>query len=1420
MSIRSMVLKGQNIINDPREYQLELFEIAKTRNTIAVLGTGSGKTLIACLLIRHTIEKELESRAAGNHPRVSFFLVHNVTLVFQQAAVLRCNIDARIGEYCGDMGAGDWKKEAWDDVLEKQQVIVMTADILYSCLVHAFIKMQDINLLCFDEAHHAKKRHSFARIIKDFYLPEPENTRPKIFGMTASPVGSRTDVVHAAADLEKLLHSRIATTSDLTLLQGSISRPEEVVAIYPTLGPKFQTDLCRKLHRAYGELDCFSKIFAFAEIAASELGPWCADVAWKFALSETHTRKLERRAERKLEEQPEIECIERIEKEISYLQEAADMVLKYKIPPPSADAIHLSTKVLLLCTYLKEIYSVKTQDKCIIFVSRRYTATVLGELFKRLEIEYLQIGILIGSTTRARFTDTSLSFREQMITVSKFRQGKLNCLIATSVAEEGLDIPDCSLVIRFDLYRTMIQYVQSRGRARSSVSKYIHMLESGNRSHLEMLNDVRNSEKIMRDFCRSLPADRTLDLTGPEESSALENPEELYHIEPGTGAKLTMTSSMTILSCYTQRLPQEDNEPLQPLFTIRCAPGGFVSEVTLPTSSPVQHIEGAPMPTKTAAKRSASFMACLELRRKGELDENLMPKSRSKRHPKMANAHLALDIHNSNIYPRRAKPNFWKIDTPLLELWFNILWLSNPSNMASKIQPICLITRKKTPPIPAFPVYSDKGAESELTVLQLSKSLRASPNTLNKLCQFTRRLFLDLFNKTFELTLDTVPYWIAPIKSSNFTEESLPENILDWKLLEEVSSVTDILWDDNFPVENLIGRFLIDRRKRSRRFIILDHHPALKSTDPYPPSYECPPGIINIQDYSYNATSKGKWARVKWKVPESEPVFVAERLLHRINYLSAPDSKWVTANNRAVISPSAFSISAIPSQVVRMAMIFPSFITRVDSYLHAWEVCGILGMEIDVGVALEAITKDSENTHEHGSARVSLQMASNYERLEFLGDCFLKLATSLGLYIRHHADDEFELHVKRMVLICNKYLFSKAIEMKLPEYIQTTGFSRRAWYPEMKLLAGKGTAQHNAPKEAISHRLADKSISDVCEALIGAALIDKGLDGATQMVTAILRTPEHTQKVWADYYNCYTKPAYQLLESSPMQIMFAKDVEELVKYKFKHPRLLISAFTHSSLPFSWDRIPSYQRLEFLGDALLDLVCVRYIFQKYPHADPQWLTEHKMAMVSNKFLAMISVEMGFHRKLRRMGASLDHAIRDYEVDIQEARANSNGAVDFWTSLKNPPKCLSDVLEAFIGAVFVDSGFQYSIIERLINTFILPYFVDMTVFDNFAGQHPTTYITKRMVDLQCESWGFESQQCTTGNMTYILTAIVVHHEIFSYGSGASVKAARVEASLAAMKKLEEPEGLTQLQDLCNCRGQRKTSQGEGQCKTQMR
>lgn len=73
---------AQAKLHDPREYQLELFERAKKDNTIAVLDTGSGKTLIAVLLLRHVLDQELEDRAKGLDHRVAFFMVCFVSQLF------------------------------------------------------------------------------------------------------------------------------------------------------------------------------------------------------------------------------------------------------------------------------------------------------------------------------------------------------------------------------------------------------------------------------------------------------------------------------------------------------------------------------------------------------------------------------------------------------------------------------------------------------------------------------------------------------------------------------------------------------------------------------------------------------------------------------------------------------------------------------------------------------------------------------------------------------------------------------------------------------------------------------------------------------------------------------------------------------------------------------------------------------------------------------------------------------------------------------------------------------------------------------------------------------------------------------------------------------------------------------------------
>lgn len=116
----------------------------------------------------------------------------------------------------------------------------------------------------------------------------------------------------------------------------------------------------------------------------------------------------------------------------------------------------------------------------------------------------------------------------------------------------------------------------------------------------------------------------------------------------------------------------------------------------------------------------------------------------------------------------------------------------------------------------------------------------------------------------------------------------------------------------------------------------------------------------------------------------------------------------------------------------------------MNSYLITLEACAGLDLTIKLEFALEALTKDSDNTEEHRAQQLHVQrgMGKNYERLEFLGDCFLKMATSIALFSQNPDDDEFDYHVSRMCLVCNRNLFNTAVQKELYKYIRTQGFSR------------------------------------------------------------------------------------------------------------------------------------------------------------------------------------------------------------------------------------------------------------------------------------------------------------------------------------------------------------------------------------------
>lgn len=321
------------------------------------------------------------------------------------------------------------------------------------------------------------------------------------------------------------------------------------------------------------------------------------------------------------------------------------------------------------------------------------------------------------------------------------------------------------------------------------------------------------------------------------------------------------------------------------------------------------------MTTRAGAKRAAAFEACLQLRAGDYLDAYLLPKHRIKNVPKMANAHLALDSNKTSSYASKEKPGFWTIkdNTPPLQVWVTIFVLDNQKEIGERLVPMALVTREKLPKIPDFLVYSDRGGSSNVISLRLNKPLIGSEENLHKLDMFTIRLFYDLFNKLFELDYSTIPYWISPCKNKDYTEDTLAEDALDWEMMVYIMSALEFEWDRDTPIEAFIDRFLVDRRQRSRRFVVHDCDPTLEPKDLVPTQGAQAPGVENILDYSYNAGKKGavKWKWVKWEIPETEPVLIADRLLHRLNYLDPPSEKDANTATNAYICPSAFQVSMV-----------------------------------------------------------------------------------------------------------------------------------------------------------------------------------------------------------------------------------------------------------------------------------------------------------------------------------------------------------------------------------------------------------------------------------------------------------------------------------------------------------------------------
>ncbi|KKA28156.1 hypothetical protein TD95_004288 [Thielaviopsis punctulata] len=1412
----------KRIIESPREYQIDLFEKAKDQNTIIVLDTGCGKTLIAILLLRYTIEQEQERVAKGLKRRTAFFLVEKVPLVHQQYHVIESNLSYPAARVWGRGTDEIWDKSQWANFLSDNAIIVCTAAILQKALASTYVRMSDINLLIFDEAHHAKKNHPYARIMKDFYFDEPEASRPRILGMTASPVESLEDVRYAAMNLENLLCSRIATVNRGTFHDDLLSRKQVQIKVeYSPLSPPFQTKFVKSIAHILQRNEDLRKLLNFSEVCASTLGPWCATRFWKIFFSKAEILRLTARSSQRESAETSLHADGSLTSGISTVARAIE---ELELPPLTRDSQCLSSKVIALLGILNELFQSGTGHRCIVFVDQRYTALVLADLVEQSAIfnPHLKAQVLLGVSGNSQL----LTFRQQSLTIHRFRKGELNCLFATSVAEEGLDIPDCDVIIRFDLYKTMIQYIQSKGRARHKHARYYTLMEQANVDHIRRVAFATRDAVLLRRFCAQLPEDRVMeDASETLKSYSAEHAHTCYVI-PSSGAKLGWMQSFNILAKFVSHLATEEERQRDLVskidYMIIPTHGGYYCQINLPSASPITCHRGSQQPSRAAAKCAAAFEVCVNLINQGFIDEYLEPTFKRKL-KLMRVAKLGFNCETTNEYDMRVKPKFWRdIDIPDLgsyPLYGVAISLTDADVLPRQPSPLILLSRKQMPELLPIKLFFENNAVSAARITRIPGAISSSK--IPELKHFTLRIFRDVFSKDFASEGCDLPYFIAPsVLSNNFNLGNLNlERVINWSVIQQTRDHDYLELGNNDPHEFYQGKFCIDPFDGGRKLYLLQVRDDLRPTDPVPEGVAEPKfrgwkrSKQDIMAYSCSlwGSNRGKYV---WK--EDQAVLEAEQMSLRRNLLdrASGDNDTRKTNRTCFVIMEPMRVSTIPASTVAMACTFPAIIYRIEETLIALELTDRLGLSIRPEFALTAITKDGSSADSSGvdEIRINGGAGGNYERLEFLGDAFLKMASTIALYINNSSSAEGEYHCERVGMVSNSNMYRNATKFGLQEYIRTQKFDRRAWYPEgLVLRKGKSSKVKNV------HSLGNKSIADVCEALIGAAFVSpesaclgpatsaKTFDEAVKGVTVMVQNELHTMTRWEDYSRNYKIPGWAKNPPKAAHAELAEIVAKTTGYRFKHVGLMLSAFKHPSYPFM-EGIPNYQNLEFLGDALLDMAIIDYLYKTFPDGDPQWLTEHKMAMASNRFLGCLSVELGFNRAMFTANPNILGSILDYVQQIESARWAAEEAAkktgekvnkSYWAgeSIK-PPKCLPDILEAYVGAMFLDSGLDYGVVHQFFVNHVKPYFEDMGLYDSYANRHPVTYLVKKVQgEFRCIRWSMVTREKPLGleagaellKTSCVAAGFVIHGQVVGVGEEEEVRFAKVQAALQVTEKI---------------------------------
>ncbi|XP_056389739.1 interferon-induced helicase C domain-containing protein 1 isoform X2 [Hyla sarda] len=504
-----------------RDYQMEVARPALDgENIIICLPTGSGKTRVAVYIARN----HLDERKKRGLPAKVIVLVNKVPLVDQHYhkefhPYMR-------DRYCVNKISGDSQlKISFPNAVEKSDVIICTAQILENSLMRAEddedegVELSDFSLLIIDECHHTQKGAVYNSIMIRYIQQKKENKKmhklqepvvplPQILGLTASPgVGGAKNLKKAEEHILKIcanLDSKIKTVQEnISQLKNQMKDPKKKVEIAEDNDKSPFGDKIKELMKS---IEKFSGLNPQNEHGSQSYEQWvvqtektaaqegnrkqhvCAQHLKKYndALqiydtirmndALTHLKKFyndEKKRALILNESEASSLFEKMDETDKFL---AELFFEHKkaLKQLAGKEEYENNKLAKLRRSLMEEFTGNCEARGIVFTKTRQSAVALCQWIDENE-KFKEVGIrahyIIGAGNNSDFK--SMTQNEQKKVIHKFSTGELNLLIATSVAEEGLDITECNIVILYGLTTNEIAMVQARGRARAAESSFV-----------------------------------------------------------------------------------------------------------------------------------------------------------------------------------------------------------------------------------------------------------------------------------------------------------------------------------------------------------------------------------------------------------------------------------------------------------------------------------------------------------------------------------------------------------------------------------------------------------------------------------------------------------------------------------------------------------------------------------------------------------------------------------------------------------------------------------------------------------------------------------------------------------------------------------------------------------------------------------